>query len=570
MKCTAYYNTASVELTPNKMSFFEELYFDYKVTSENQETRLSLFVHPKQAIHMSKVVLEIPYTFNTSDKLFCNGFQSWSESKMYNIDQAIPRLRKIAKPYFQYYGDEHMFTSKPPKLYSWTYGYVNSANNYHLFGSTQENTAFSLIEYDVQANVIRITKLCDNIELSHSFPVFELFIKQGNEKEVFDTYFKAIGKSPKSLQPSCGWTSWYRHYNKISEEKILKDLVAFAEKSDVSPINETERIFQIDDGYQTEIGDWLSPSNEFPNGLAKIAANISNQGLLAGIWIAPFVCSKQSKIYANHQDWLLKDNKGKPIRAGYNPLWGGWYYALNFYNKQVKDYLTEVFFTFLNKWGYQLIKADFLFTACIAPPPNKTKGQVMFEAMSFLNQLMGKGKLLACGVPLGSTFNLSTYCRIGPDIHLAWEHSLLRFLRKRERVSTISAMRTIIHRRHLDRNVFISDPDVFIMRENGHKLSASQQYTIMLIQVLFGSQLFNSDDWSAYDLNTIEEIKGLLELRNAEIINCLEVSSDFFQITFSQKRKFTAWINLNKRKVSIPGLPEPYELLPYESIILKN
>lgn len=570
MKCTVYYDSTSAEPIPNKMSFFEELYFDYKITSEKQANRLSLFVHPKQSIRLSKVVVEVPYTFKASDKLFCNGFQSWSESKTYTINQSIPRLRKMAKPFFQYYGDEHMFSSSPPKLYSWTYGYINSANQYYLFASTQENTAFSLIEYDVDANLVRLTKLCDDIELNHSFPVFDLYFHQGREKEVFEGYFQAIGSSPKVLKPSFGWTSWYRHYNKISQEKILKDLDAFAEQSNVAPFNETDRIFQIDDGYQSDIGDWLAVSKEFPNGMANIAAKISAHGLIPGIWLAPFVCSKNSKLFANHKDWVLQDKKGNPIRAGYNPLWGGWYYALDFYNKQVKDYLTEAFFTILNKWGYRLIKADFLFAACIAPPPNKTKGQVMHEAMSFLNQLMGNHNLLACGVPLGSAFNLSTYCRIGPDIHLSWDHSLLRFLRKRERVSTISALRTIIHRRHLDRNVFVNDPDVFIMRDKGHKLNSTQQYTIMLVQVLFGTQIFNSDDWQEYDLSTIEEINGLLAFRNAEIINCLEVNTDFFQITFIKESKFTAWVNLSKSKTNIPGLSEAYELEPFESLVLKS
>lgn len=552
------------------MSFFEELYFDYKVISEKDANKLSLFVHPKQSIRLSKVVIEIPFTFKATDKLFCNGFQSWSESKLYQIDQQIPRLRKIAKPYFQYYGDEHMFASRPPKLYSWTYGYIKSSDKLHLFGSAQENTSFSLIEYDTVASVVRITKMCDDIELSHSFPVFNLYMNTGSEKEVFNGYFQAIGVSPKSLQPSFGWTSWYRHYNNISEEKILKDLKTFAEKSNDSPMNETDRIFQIDDGYQSEIGDWLIASKDFPKGMANIAAKVSANGIIPGIWLAPFVCSKNSKLFANHKDWLLKDKKDNPLRAGYNPLWGGWYYALDIYNKQVKDYLTEVFFTMLNKWGYQLIKADFLFAACIAPPPNKTKGQVMHEAMTFLNQLMGNNKLLACGVPLGSTFNLSTYCRIGPDIHLSWEHGLLRFLRKRERVSTISALRTIINRRHLNGNVFVNDPDVFIMRQDGHKLSTNQQYTIMLVQVLFGNQIFNSDDWEQYDLNTIEEIKGLLAFRDAEFINCLEVKQDFFQITINRGEKFNAWINLTKSKVNIPGLSDSYQLLPFESLVLKN
>ncbi len=568
MKCTVYYDNTSVEPTPNKMSFFEELYFDFKVSSEKNAHRASLFVHPKQRIRLAKVEIEFFYQFKRTDRLFCNGFQSWSQSKMYSPNESIHRLRTIAKPYFKYYGDDHMFEEKPPKLYSWTYGYVRNENQCFLIGSTLENTAFSLIEYDTAKNIIRLTKLCDNIELDHSFPIFDIFADQGLEKNVFDAYFKAVEPSSNKLSPSFGWTSWYRHYNKISESKILSDLNAFANKTNQAPFNDTRRIFQIDDGFQSSVGDWLTPSNDFPNGIAKVASAITNEGLTPGVWIAPFVCSKDSKVFANHQAWLLKDKKGNPIKAGYNSLWGGWYYALDFYNKEVKNYLTEVFFTYLNKWGFQLIKADFLFAACIAPPSNKTKGQVMHEAMSFLHQLVGQNQLLACGVPLGSTFNLSHYCRIGPDTHLAWDHGLLRFLRKRERVSTIAALRTIIHRRHLDGNVFLNNPDVFIMRKDGHKFDSYQQYTILLIQVLFGNQIFNSDDWDAYSEETIEEIKGLLAFRNAEIITCDEVDADLYKITFETNSKYIAYINLTKVKSRMPNLN--YELLPFESIVLKR
>ena len=124
MKCTVFYNDKQIQPTANKMSFFEELYFDFKVSTENNHHSASLFIHPKQSIKLSKVVVEIPYNFNSNDSLFCNGFQSWSESKTYKINQKIQRLRKIAKPYFQYYGDEHMFDESAPDLYSWTYGYV--------------------------------------------------------------------------------------------------------------------------------------------------------------------------------------------------------------------------------------------------------------------------------------------------------------------------------------------------------------------------------------------------------------------------------------------------------------
>jgi len=553
------------------MSFFDEAYFDYKKVNENGADRFSLFVHPKQDITLAKITLEIPYNFSAEDKLFCNGFQSWSASKTYGVHEKIPGLRSIAKRYFKYYGDEYIFEDyKRPDLFSWTYGYIQRGENFVFIGSVQEQTAFTLIEYDIAASIIRVTKLCDNIKLNHSFPAFDILFQRGLEKDVFDNYFKSIGENPKKSNPTFGYTSWYRHYNKINADKIIKDLESFSQHTDQVPFNLRDRIFQIDDGYQTEIGDWLSPNTNFPQGMADIASNILAKNLIPGIWVAPFVCSKKSKIYTQHPDWLLKSNQGKPLRAGYNPLWGGWYFALDIYNAQVRDYLTNVFFTILQKWSYQLIKADFLFAACIAPPSDKTRGQVMHDAMTFLDQLVGQHTLLACGVPLGSAFHHASYCRIGPDIHLDWDHSLLRFLRKRERVSTINALRTIIHRRHLSNHVFINDPDVFIMRSAGHQLDINQQFTILLVQVLFGHQIFSSDDWATYSEETIHEIGGLLRYRDAKIISCIEESPDYYRINFQASENFVAHINLSSQIISLQHPNTTETLSPYESLVLKK
>ena len=64
--------------------------------------------------------------------------------------------------------------------------------------------------------------------------------------------------------------------------------------------------------------------------MSGIAQKISRHNLIPAIWIAPFICSKNSKIFSQHKDWLLKTDSGKPIVAGYNPAWGGKYFALDF------------------------------------------------------------------------------------------------------------------------------------------------------------------------------------------------------------------------------------------------
>ncbi|MBQ1432352.1 MAG: alpha-galactosidase, partial [Ruminococcus sp.] len=94
-----------------------------------------------------------------------------------------------------------------------------------------------------------------------------------------------------------GYPSWYRHYQDINEEKLSSDLEA---------LNGGD-IFQIDDGWQTAVGDWLSVDKQkFPEGMKVIADRIREKGYIPGIWMAPFVCEKDSVMFAEHPDWLLK------------------------------------------------------------------------------------------------------------------------------------------------------------------------------------------------------------------------------------------------------------------------
>ena len=570
MKCTVYYNDSFENPTPNKMTFFDTLYFDYKVVEDGNTSRLNLYVHPKEKITLSKVVLEIPYNFQTQDRVFGNGFQSCSHSKMFGIHEEVPQIMGIAKRYFQYYGDEHLFNDKKPSLYSWTYGYVQRGGQYYFVGSTSETTAFSYIEYDVTSNLIKVIKLCDDIELSHSFPVFEIIVCQGTEKFVFDTYFNETPKFDETTKSTIGWTYSNRYFNDKSVDQIAKDLGSFSALSDMSPISDNERVFQIGDGYQKTIGDWLDPNANFSEGVSQWPQKIKAKNIVPGIWIAPFICSKSSKIYNQQKDWLLKDKNGQLLKVGYKKEWGGWYFALDIYHAKVRDYLTEVFFTLTNKWGFEIINTDLLFAAMLAPPRDKTKAQVMHDAMSFLEQLIGKRRLFVGGVPLGSAFHKATYCRIAPNIHLAWDHKLLKFFRFRERTSSLNALRTIINRRQLNKRIFLNDPGEFTIREQKHQLGSNKEYTKLLIQVLFGSRITSTDDWEQYDEHAINEIKGLIQLLDSQILGVQEPSTDYYQVSFKKERHFVAHINLNDSKLIVSGLKDSFELDPFESLVLKK
>lgn len=567
-KAILQYNDQTVEFPFNKMTFFDELYVDFKQVNNGNYQTYHLAIHPKQTIQIKKLSLVFNHTYLSSEdpRIFCNGYQSWSESREYQLREKIPSLKFWAKNR-QYFGDEHIkeIPRGKNKFHSWTYTYIKNSNNFTFLGSLKENAAFTYFIHDINAQQTIVEKDCNGLELSHSFPILDIFVGQGKELSVFDQWKKEMDLSPLLAQPSTGWTSWYHYYTDISEEIILKNLNAFSEKK--TPLD----VFQIDDGYQTQVGDWLSIKSSFPNGMAQVAQKIKQANYKAGIWLAPFVCDANSEIFKTKKHWLVKDKKGKPFVAGNINFWGGNFYVLDFYQKEVQDYLIQVIGIFTKKWGFDFLKLDFLYAVCIHPTKNKTRGQIMHDAMEFLKIQAGDKMILGCGVPLGSAFGKVNFCRIGGDVHLQWEDKIQRFHGNRERVSTLLSLRSTLGRWQLNNRVFHNDPDVFILRKGKNKLSQNQQYTLLIINILCGNLVFTSDFAGEYSDEQWSEFELIYQLQNSEVKEVQNLTNDKYLISFNQGgKRFVAACNLSNKKASFLVKKQQVILEPFESIILKN
>lgn len=565
---TFAYNQKTVKLTPNRVNRFDEFYADFKLTEIKGKAkghRLELTIHPKVDLVLEHLRFKMPHRFEPQETIFCNGFQSWSESREFHQKERMDKLRKVAYPIMKNYGDTHLDLVERGAgvFHSWTYSYLRQhAFKIQFIGSLNEKTGFTLIQYSTEKQSVVIDKECQGMKLTHSFPVLDLIILEGDDEAVFDTYFAKMDIEKPKAKRATGWTSWYNYYTNISEEIILKNLNAFAEKE--AKID----FFQIDDGWQKEVGDWLNVNNNFPNGMGAVAKKIHAKGYKAGLWLAPFICEKKSDIFQNKKHWLLKDANGKPVKAGYSSGWSGHFYALDFYNNEVQDYLIKVFFKILSKWNFDLVKLDFLYATCILPRPNKTRGQVMNDALQFIRHLVGDKLILGCGVPIGSSFGLMDYCRIGADIHLEWEHRLLKFLGNRERVSTILSLRTTLGRWQLNGRAFLNDPDVFLLRDENLKLTATQKNTILIINVLLGGLVFTSDFVGDYSDEKWTQFNHVFDYQNAEVKMVKNQGRDFYEIDFLKNGQvMTAFCNLNKNKRSVIFKDKKLMLQPFETQI---
>ena len=499
--------------------------------------RFSASVHADREIVIRQLRAVFEYDFHASERIFLNGYQSWTDSFEHSIHDRMRGLNgtpaAVVRKYgLDQYGDYQFlhYPNTPGRLHGWSYGYLRTGPTYRLIGSLSEDCGFTIIRTDVRRAEIIIDKDCTDLHLTGDYDGLQLLLTEGSENAVFDAYFQALGTTLRpEAKPIFGYTSWYRHYQNISETILRTDLEGLLSqpyKPDV---------FQLDDGYQTAIGDWLSiDKTKFPDGLSGITSAIKENGILPGIWLAPFVCETKSALFREHKDWLVYDASGDPVRGGSN--WSG-FYVLDLYNEDFREYLREVFRTITQDWGFKLLKLDFLYATCIQPRYDKTRGQIMADGMRFLREIAGDAFILGCGVPLASAFGRVDYCRIGCDVSLDWNDKLHMRLTHRERVSTRNTILDSVFRRQLNGRAFLNDPDVFLLRNAQNALTAAQKTCLAEINALCGSVLFTSDNAADYNDDQLRVLRRIMRLREEAKIISAEISSGLLKVHVNYRGK---------------------------------
>ena len=194
----------------------------------------------------------------------------------------------------------------------------------------------------------------------------------------------------------------------------------------------------------------------------------------------------------------------------------------------------------------------------------------MNDIMVFLRNLAKEQLLLASAVPLGSAFGNVDCCRVGPEIYQKWENQKMKWLGFRERVSTVSGIKTVLSRWQLNGRAFQSDPGVFIL-SNSSALNFNQQITLLTINTLLGNAILNADDTQNYSAEQWCEFESIYNWKNSEVQKIEDLGKDRFSIHFlNDERQWLALINLSSKKAEFPLKKGAITLEPYESIILEN
>jgi hypothetical protein len=152
-----------------------------------------------QKISLYKCQLELSFAFMPTDGLLCNGFQSWTNTKVFSTTDtqlAIhPLLTYIAAPMGDY--ALYDYPEKQGILHGWTYGIAQrSPQQQFLFGSINEQSGYTLVQFKVPNNTVLFKKDLKGKHLKphKSFVALDVVMIQGSEQHIWQSYtqqFKA-------------------------------------------------------------------------------------------------------------------------------------------------------------------------------------------------------------------------------------------------------------------------------------------------------------------------------------------------------------------------------------------
>jgi len=313
-----------------------------------------------------------------------------------------------------------------------------------------------------------------------------------------------------------GWWSWTAYYGGINQGASVSNADWQAEHLKSLGY----KYFQIDEGYQYARGEYeTANATQFPDGMRFVGHHITRDGLVLGLWTAPFEVTSRAWVYERHKDWLVRNAKGEPISLG--NVWDqktDVIYALDTTNPEAQEYLRQTYKKIVREWGVRFIKLDFMDSAAIEGyryRPNTTALEAQRIGLQVIRDTVGKEVILdKDGSPMLNPVGLVDTGRISVDTG----HSFQR---------TKNAAPGIAARFYMHRNFFLSDPDAFNVTSSylleGNKpqppvtLSAAQ--TSIALAAICGGMYEIGDDLML--LGSEKDRLALVE--NRDLLNLVKV-----------------------------------------------
>lgn len=326
-------------------------------------------------------------------------------------------------------------------------------------------------------------------------------------------YAKMVGEranyAPHPMTPR-GWCSWYYYYRKVTPDEILKNARFLKENLPVPGA-----VIQIDAGWSTlycETGE----NETFTRGMKSIADEISALGFVPGIWLAPMLIPKESTVWKEHSDWLVKsrfsDEPAVYTRFGAH---GG---LLDVTNPEAAEYLKSEIRTLTYDWGYRYLKLDYMLVNQLEGRRHDANaGSVMAyrKALELIRGAAYPGTfILDCTAQLSASCGLVDGMRMSGDVFGHWG-------------SLKNIMYRTLKRYYMNRTMFINDADCLIIRSETQEdefcgktctRTDTEVQTYLTCMAASGGALMLSDKLELLDKKRLDLISALLPVNKTAAV----------------------------------------------------
>jgi alpha-galactosidase len=505
--------------------------------------RMEIRNNSEQVFHPDKMTFgalragELHFSEDRPEKtaFHSNGWQSWSPNNTWQYGEKQTRswLKLLAHPML--YNAGTPITRRESEFSSDMFGAIidREAKVGLICGFLSQKEQFGSLlstlhpEPDLQvwANADQI-ELRKGATLSSDWLGWQFFAS--TDPKPFKVYFEAVARENevrKRIETPLGWCSWYYYFQNITPAEISKNLRAVSQLRSRLPL----KFFQIDDGFEQDVGSWFEFDPNFPEGVAGLSEDIRHEGLTPGIWLAPFILQPRSKLIRRHPKWLLRKENGLPVNSGF--VWGGLGRALDLTHPEALGYVRDVIRTAVHDWGFPYLKLDFLYAAALPGShhdPTKTRAQILRQALELIREEAGSDVvLLGSGCPIGSGIGIFDMMRISADVSPEWEpnaYGIKRPVRNEPNMPCArNAIQNIITRAPMDPHWWVNDPDCLLVRADS-KLTLPEVQSLATAISLSGGAVLLSDDMSKLGEDRLRIAQSLLPVLppNPQVVDLFE------------------------------------------------
>ncbi len=276
----------------------------------------------------------------------------------------------------------------------------------------------------------RIEVACDleglAIEPGETWPLEDFVVLEGPRHNELLRQFARLVRANHSIDlpevPPRGWCSWVAFADKVNAGGVLANARAARERAPWL------RYIQIDGGYMDRLGDWEIPSATFGGSVRDTLLRVRDMGLEPGLWLAPFIAERQSRILARQPSWFIRDGDGAPLPAD-RVTYGGWkrppWFALDGTHPEVREYFEELLGRLHRDWGVTYFKLDANFWGAMHGgrfhDPRATRVEAYRRGMEAIGRGAGAAFLLGCNHPMWPSLGLIHGSRSSNDISPTWK-----------------------------------------------------------------------------------------------------------------------------------------------------